>query len=234
MSAVYAHDIHSAIQEIVNKVRVVPSLARHGNHDAHMAIRWGLAERSDSMFLKQSRTFVKLSESFLDRSTGPHFARKFVEQSQQSVERGYHMGLQTAERTEREPPKIFLQFPEVVPAQAHIMHKISRALQVSRTNVIEFLAKMLLCLQDLKPNRLESSDNGLDLDGEVFVHLTGVTEIRSGEHRLAEGPESGLSCGLFDFIQVGFRQGDLRGLQVFFEMSYRRGARDRQHDGATV
>ena len=99
MSAVYAHDIHSAIQEILNKVRVVCGLARHGNHDAHIAIRWGLAEGSDSMFLKQSRAFVKLSESFLDRSSGPRFARKFVEQSQHSVEGGYHMGLQTAKRT---------------------------------------------------------------------------------------------------------------------------------------
>jgi hypothetical protein len=93
VSAVYAHDIHSPIQEIVNKVRVVRGCARHGNHDAHIAIRWGFAEGSDSMFLEQNRARVVLVESFLDRSSGPRFARKFMEQSQQSVEGGYHMGL---------------------------------------------------------------------------------------------------------------------------------------------
>ena len=70
------------------------------------------------------------------------------------------------------------------------MHKISRALQVSRTNVIEFLTKMLLCLQDLKPNRLESSDNGLDLESEVFAHLTEVIKVRSRGILISRPPRS--------------------------------------------
>ena len=50
------------------------------------------------------------------------------------------MGFQPTQRTKREPAKILLQFSNIVPAQPYIMNKISRTLQVGRTDVVEFRA----------------------------------------------------------------------------------------------
>jgi hypothetical protein len=54
--------------------------------------------------------------------------------------------------------------------QAHIVDEISRALKVAQIHVVEFLAKMLLCLQHLKPNGLEPRDNRLDFKLEILAH----------------------------------------------------------------
>ena len=80
------------------------------------------------------------------------------------------MGFQTAKRTERKPPKVFLQFANVMPTQAHIMSEISRALKVSQMHVIKFLAKMLLRLQHLKPDGLELRDDRINFLVEIFAH----------------------------------------------------------------
>ena len=71
---------------------------------------------------------------------------EFVKERHESVEGGHHMGFQAAERTEREPAKVLLQFADVVSAQAHIMDEVSRALKVARIDVIKFLPKMLFRL----------------------------------------------------------------------------------------
>ncbi len=80
------------------------------------------------------------------------------------------MGFQPAKRTERKPAKVLLQFSNVVPSQAYIVDEISRALKVTQIHPIKLLAKMLLCLQHLNPNRLEPRDKGLNFDGEVLAH----------------------------------------------------------------
>ena len=53
--------------------------------------------------------------------------------------------------------------------RAHLMDEIPRALKVAQfTRLI--LAKMLLRLQHLKPNRLKECDKGFDLKSEVLAH----------------------------------------------------------------
>jgi hypothetical protein len=80
------------------------------------------------------------------------------------------MGFQAAKRTEGEPTKVLLQLAKIMSTQAHIVDEISRALKVAQIHVVEFLAKMLLCLQHLKPNGLEPPDNRLDFKLEILAH----------------------------------------------------------------
>jgi hypothetical protein len=156
VSAVYAHDIHTATQKTANKIRIVSGIPRHSYHNANVAIGGRLAECFNRIFLKQKRARIVFGEGLLDRAPVPIFASKLVKQIQESVERGDHMGFQAPKRCERQPAEVFLQFADVMPAQAQIVDEISRALKVTRIDMIEFLPKVLLRLQYLKPNGLES------------------------------------------------------------------------------
>ena len=88
MSTVYAHDIHSPIEKITNQVRIVSSLTRHGNHNAHVAVGRCLTERFDRVFLEQGRARIEFGESLLYCASVPLFARNSVKQGQQRVEGG--------------------------------------------------------------------------------------------------------------------------------------------------
>jgi hypothetical protein len=68
VSTVYAHDIHSVIQKIANKDRIVSGLAWHGNHNANISIARGLAKRFDRVFLKESRTLLPTSQRLFEKS----------------------------------------------------------------------------------------------------------------------------------------------------------------------
>ena len=50
------------------------------------------------------------------------------------------------------------------------MDQIPRDFEGCPIHAIDFLAKMLLRLQHLKPNRLKPCDKGLDLKSEVLAH----------------------------------------------------------------
>ena len=81
-----------------------------------------------------------------------------MKQGQKRVQGGYDVGFQSAKGTERKPAKVLLQFSNVVPSQAYIVDEISRTLKVTQIHPIKLLAKMLLCLQHLRPNGLEPRD----------------------------------------------------------------------------
>ncbi len=80
------------------------------------------------------------------------------------------MGFQAAQRTECKPAKVFLQLPNVMSTQPHVVNEISRTLKVAQMYVVEFLAKLLLRLQNLQPEGLELRDQRLDFKLEIPAH----------------------------------------------------------------
>jgi hypothetical protein len=61
------------------------------------------------------------------------------------------------------------------------MDQIPRDFEGCPIHAIDFLAKMLLRLQHLKPNRLKPCDKGLDLKSEVLAHPTQLSAACCGK-----------------------------------------------------
>jgi hypothetical protein len=88
-------------------------------------------KRLNGVLLQQCRARIEFGKGILYRTSLPIFARNFVQQRQQSVNRCYHMGFQAAKRTDRQSAQVLLQFANVVSTQADIVDQVSCALEVA-------------------------------------------------------------------------------------------------------
>jgi hypothetical protein len=68
VSAVYAHDIHSAARKIADHHRIAGGFARQGDHNADSAIVRRLAQRFISVSFRQTRALLKIAKGFFDRA----------------------------------------------------------------------------------------------------------------------------------------------------------------------
>src|SRR5262245_18931355 len=123
-----------------SRTRIGFSAASLGIVTIIRTLRLAGASPSDSTVCFSSRAEPESNSAKVSSIARPSqiFACNFVKQRQESIERSHHMGFQPAKRTKRQSAEVLLQFADVVPAQAHIVDEISRALKVVRINVIKF------------------------------------------------------------------------------------------------